>query len=123
MTVPATTAFRVSRKRLLNGQAVTFRGRIRTLPTPAGGKLVEMQVRLPGRWETFRTVRSDDAGQWSAVTASGAPAERSTTDFAPDSPRRAAIPMSMASRGWSPFGYVAHDHGRRNSSARQGSRH
>ena len=24
-----------------------------------------MQVKLPGRWETFRTIRSDDAGQWS----------------------------------------------------------
>ena len=26
---------------------------------------MEMQVRLPGRWETFRTMRSNDAGQWS----------------------------------------------------------
>jgi hypothetical protein len=65
MTVPAATELRVNRRRLRNGQAVTFGGPVRTLPAPPGGKLVEMQVRLPGRWETFRTIRSDDAGQWS----------------------------------------------------------
>jgi hypothetical protein len=65
MTVPASTALRVDRKRLRNGQTVTFSGPVRTLPTPPGGKLLEMQVKLPGRWETFRTIRSDEAGQWS----------------------------------------------------------
>ena len=49
---------------MLNGQAVTFRGRLRTLPTTEGGKLVELQVRLSGRWQTFRTVRTDAAGRW-----------------------------------------------------------
>lgn len=66
MTVPAALDLRVDRKRLRNGQTVTFSGPLMTLPTPPGGKLIEMQVRLPGRWETFRTVRSDDAGRWSA---------------------------------------------------------
>ena len=61
---PASTSLRVTRKRVLNGQAVTFRGRLRTLPAPAGGKLVELQVRLSGRWQTFRTVRTDAAGRW-----------------------------------------------------------
>jgi hypothetical protein len=65
MTVPAAATLTVDRARLRNGQAVSFSGPVRTLPTPPGGKLVEMQVRLPGRWETFRTVRSNDAGQWS----------------------------------------------------------
>ena len=65
MTVPAATELQVSRTRLRNGQAVTFSGPVRSLPTPPGGKLIEMQVKLPGRWETFRTIRSDDAGQWS----------------------------------------------------------
>ena len=64
MTVPAATDLRVNRRRLRNGQTVIFSGPVRTLPTPPGGKLVEMQVKLPGRWETFQTVRSDDAGQW-----------------------------------------------------------
>ena len=64
MRVPGRTSLRVTRKRVLNGQAVTFRGRLRTLPAPAGGKLVELQVRLSGRWQTFRTVRTDAAGRW-----------------------------------------------------------
>jgi hypothetical protein len=65
MTVPAASDLRVDHPRLRNGQTVTFTGPVRTLPTPPGGKLIEMQVKLPGRWETFQTVRSDDAGQWS----------------------------------------------------------
>jgi hypothetical protein len=65
MTVPARTSLHVSRRRVLNGQAVTFGGRLRTLPVPAGGKLVELQVRLSGRWQTFRTTRTDAAGRWS----------------------------------------------------------
>jgi hypothetical protein len=65
MSVPAAIELKVDRKRLRNGQAVTFTGPVLTLPTPPGGKLIEMQVRLPGRWETFRTIRSDDAGRWS----------------------------------------------------------
>jgi hypothetical protein len=64
MTVPALSSLRVSQKRVLNGQAVTFKGRLRTLPVPAGGKLVELQVRLSGRWQTFRTTRTDAAGHW-----------------------------------------------------------
>ena len=49
---------------MLNGQAVSFSGRLRTLPVPPGGKLVELQVRLSGRWQTFRTTRTDPAGRW-----------------------------------------------------------
>jgi hypothetical protein len=64
MTVPAATALRVNHRNLRNGQTVVFSGPVQTLPTPPGGKLIEMQVKLPGRWETFQTVRSDDAGQW-----------------------------------------------------------
>ena len=64
LLVPAASSLRVSRRRVLNGQAVTFSGRVRTLPVPAGGKLVELQVRLSGRWQTFRTVRTDAAGRW-----------------------------------------------------------
>ena len=65
MTVPAATTLRVDHRRLHNGQTVTFSGPVLTVPPPPGGKLVEMQVKLPGRWETFQTIRSDDAGQWS----------------------------------------------------------
>ena len=64
MTVPALTSLRVNRSRVLNGQSVTFSGRLRTLPAPASGKLIELQVRLSDRWQTFRTSRTDGAGRW-----------------------------------------------------------
>jgi hypothetical protein len=64
MTVPALTSLRVSRKRVLNGQAVTFHGRLTTQPAPPGGKLVELQARLTDRWQTFRTSRTDAGGRW-----------------------------------------------------------
>jgi hypothetical protein len=65
LRVPALTSLAVSRRRVLNGQAVTFTGRLRTLPAPAPGKLVELQARLSDRWQTFRTTRTDAAGRWS----------------------------------------------------------
>jgi hypothetical protein len=40
---------------------------VRSLPIPAGGKNVELQV-WQGRkdgWNTFRTFRSDSSGRWS----------------------------------------------------------
>jgi hypothetical protein len=64
MTVPARTSLHVSRSRVLNGQAVTFSGRLLTQPPPPGGKLVELQARLSDRWQTFRTTRTNAAGRW-----------------------------------------------------------
>ncbi len=65
LEVPARTAFRVSDRRLLNGQSVTFGGRLAVPPTGmAAGKLVELQTKLSGRWQTFRTVRTDAQGRW-----------------------------------------------------------
>jgi hypothetical protein len=66
LTVAATTQINADRTRLRNGQTVTFSGPVSTLPTPQGGKLIELQVRLPGRWETFQTIRSNEGGQWQA---------------------------------------------------------
>jgi 5-hydroxyisourate hydrolase-like protein (transthyretin family) len=66
LRVSAATSARVSRSRVRNGQAVTFRGRVRGLPVPAAGKLVEIQVRFTDRWQTFRTTRSDALGRWSS---------------------------------------------------------
>jgi hypothetical protein len=64
LVVPAKTTFRVSRRSVLNGRSVRFRGRLQSLPAPAGGKLVELQVRLSRRWQTFRTTTTDAAGLW-----------------------------------------------------------
>jgi hypothetical protein len=52
-------------RRLQNGGAVRFSGRVRSLPAPPEGKLVELQVVLSGRWQTFRTTRTDGGGLWS----------------------------------------------------------
>jgi hypothetical protein len=66
MRVPAATSVRVNRRRLRNGQSVTFSGRVQGLPVPVAGKLVEVQVRFTDRWQTFRTTRSDATGAWSS---------------------------------------------------------
>jgi hypothetical protein len=64
LLVPAASTVRAHPRRLLNGQAVTFRGTLRSRPIPAAGKLIELQVVLSGRWQTFQTVRSDARGSW-----------------------------------------------------------
>jgi hypothetical protein len=65
LLVPANSTIRASPRHLVNGRAVTFTGRLRSLPVPAGGKLVELQVVLSHRWQTFRTVRTTSDGEWS----------------------------------------------------------
>ncbi|MDQ3871511.1 MAG: hypothetical protein M3301_07860 [Chloroflexota bacterium] len=64
LIVPAASTLRASPRRLLNGQRVVFRGRVLSLPVPAPGKLVELQVRIGRRWQTFRTARTDMRGNW-----------------------------------------------------------
>ncbi|HEX3609954.1 MAG TPA: hypothetical protein VHU14_09865 [Solirubrobacterales bacterium] len=64
LLVSGRSTFAVNRTEILNGQSVVFSGRVLGRPLPATGKLVEMQVRLPGEWETFRTVRSAPDGRW-----------------------------------------------------------
>jgi hypothetical protein len=62
--VPARTSFGVSRTRVLNGERVVFGGKLRTLPPPSQGKLVEVQVYVSRRWQTFLTPKTDSAGRW-----------------------------------------------------------
>jgi len=65
LVVPAAGSFKPSRKRVLNGGRVVFGGRVRSLPLPAAGKLVELQVKQPtGEWTTFRTLRTRPDGRW-----------------------------------------------------------
>jgi hypothetical protein len=65
LKVPAAGRFEPSRKRLANGGRLVFRGRVLSVPLPAAGKLVELQVQQPtGEWTTFRTVRTGTAGRW-----------------------------------------------------------
>jgi hypothetical protein len=62
--VSAASSFRANPRRLRNGQSVRFTGRLRALPAPPAGKLVELQVVLSGRWQTFRTTRTAPNGSW-----------------------------------------------------------
>jgi hypothetical protein len=64
LVVPAVSTLRVNRRRVLNGQQVTFSGQVRSTPIPAGGKLIQVEVLLSRRWQTFRTVRTDPSGRW-----------------------------------------------------------
>jgi hypothetical protein len=66
LLVPAASSIRAQPRRLRNGQAVTFQGRLQSRPVPAAGKLIELQVVLSHRWQTFQTVRSNSTGAWTA---------------------------------------------------------
>jgi len=62
--VPARTTIGVSRRRLLNGQAVRFVGRLLGTPVPEGGKLIDLQAFYRGRWRTIATPRANERGRW-----------------------------------------------------------
>jgi 5-hydroxyisourate hydrolase-like protein (transthyretin family) len=64
LLVKARSTIRAMPRKVLNGRAVSFSGRLRSLPAPPAGKLVELQVVLSGRWQTFRTTRTDADGRW-----------------------------------------------------------
>jgi hypothetical protein len=60
--VRAVATLKVDRRRLRNGQAVRFRGRLRGRPLPAAGKLVALQARVGREWRTFATPRANPRG-------------------------------------------------------------
>jgi len=62
LLVPAASTIRVTPRRATNGRRVRFAGRLRGMRIP--DKLVELQARLPGRWQTFQTVRTRAGGRW-----------------------------------------------------------
>jgi hypothetical protein len=64
LRVPAAITIHASRRSVRNGQAVTFSGRLRGRPIPAGGKVVDLQAHYRGRWRTFATPRAGSDGRW-----------------------------------------------------------
>jgi hypothetical protein len=64
LLVKARSTLSVRPKRILNGDSVIFRGRVKGRPLPEAGKLVELQVLLTKEWQTFRTIRSAADGSW-----------------------------------------------------------
>ena len=65
VVVPARSSIAVDRRAVRNGDSVTFSGRLLGRPLPEGGKLVDLQVKLRGRWRSFAAPRADSAGRWS----------------------------------------------------------
>lgn len=66
LKVPAASVLKVSRRRVLNGRNVIFRGRLRGRPFPSEpGKIIQMQAFLDEAWRAFgEPVRADRKGRW-----------------------------------------------------------
>jgi hypothetical protein len=64
LLVPASTTLRPSKRSVRNGHTVRFAGRLRGLPLPDAGKLVNLQVFYRGKWRTFATPRTNGKGVW-----------------------------------------------------------
>jgi len=65
LRVAGASSMNVSRKHVRNGQRVRFTGRVLGHHIQAG-KLVQMQARIGGRWQTFATTRTRAHGRWSS---------------------------------------------------------
>jgi hypothetical protein len=60
--VRAAARLGANRRRLRNGQAVRFTGRLLGRPIPSAGKVVSLQARVGRRWRTFATPRANAKG-------------------------------------------------------------
>jgi hypothetical protein len=63
--VAAAATITSSHKTRRNGQTVTFKGKLRSLPIPAAGKLLDLQAFYRNKWRTFATPRANPKGKWS----------------------------------------------------------
>ena len=61
--VPARLTFQARPRSVINGEAVTFRGRVRG-EIPPGGKQVVIQAYSRARWRTFQLLRTDVSGRY-----------------------------------------------------------
>jgi hypothetical protein len=65
LRVRAATSMRPSRRSVINGEYVTFRGRLKGGWIPPAGALVELQVSSRGQWRTFAQPRARaGTGRW-----------------------------------------------------------
>jgi hypothetical protein len=63
LRVRAASTIHVSRRKVVNGEAVTFTGAVQG-EVPPSGKLLQLQVFSRGSWLTFATPRADQRGKW-----------------------------------------------------------
>ncbi|MDQ3344387.1 MAG: hypothetical protein M3524_12585, partial [Actinomycetota bacterium] len=94
LLVPAASGIRVTPKRTVNGRSVRFRGRLRA---PVPGKLVELQARLPSRWQTFKTIRTGPKGVWKTSYRFGATCGLQRYRFRARLPKQAGYPYETGS--------------------------
>jgi hypothetical protein len=65
LRVRASSSLRPNRRTVINGEYVTFRGRLKGGWIPAAGALVELQVYSRGQWRTFAQPRARaGSGRW-----------------------------------------------------------
>jgi hypothetical protein len=95
LPVAASTTFGVSEHFALNGESVTFSGRLRGGPVPAAGKIVELQVRVRSRWRTFATSRTDGQGRWNYRYRFDGTHGRQVYTFRARVPREAEYPYEV----------------------------
>lgn len=95
--VGAQTTFRVNRHSVRNGRAVRFSGQLAGGGVPAGGKLLELQVRLRGTWRTFATLHTDARGTWHYAYRFVASRGRLVYLFRAHVPREATYPYADGS--------------------------
>jgi hypothetical protein len=93
MWVPAMSSISVNHSKVRNGEAVVFSGRVGGRPVPAGGKLLEMQAHFRGRWRTFSTLRTNQAGAWRFRYRFGATVGRVTYRFRARLPSEGGYPF------------------------------
>jgi hypothetical protein len=60
--VRAKVRLKPSKRRLRNGKAVIFRGRVFSTPIADGGKAVALQAKVGRKWRTFATARANTKG-------------------------------------------------------------
>ena len=65
LNVAAAATIAASHRTRRNGQTVGFKGKLRSLPIPAAGKLLDLQAFYRSKWRTFATPRADSKGKWS----------------------------------------------------------
>jgi hypothetical protein len=96
--VKAGSTMRSSRKRVVNGDEVVFRGKVLGRPLPATGKLVKLQAYSRGRWLTFATPRaSANTGRWSYRYRFTATRGTVRYRFRAELPREAGYPYDAGS--------------------------
>lgn len=64
LAVAASSTIHSSRRNVRAGGAVRFFGRLQGGHVPAGGKLVQLQVLVNGKWQVFANPRTDKHGRW-----------------------------------------------------------